>query len=191
MNLRLHRLGGEGERSGSERGLLLWDLYCLCGSDDGTTLGRRCGGAAVGSRGEGRGGGEGSGLDRVWIISRGGRFSGGSFGSGRLVVVHLEDVLLQVSDPVLLHRQRTVKLNLAEPDAHRKTHVRRERDKICNIHSSRAFTQTNKIKSLENICSEQPQSEIKSLLERRRHIISSKNGNEGTCCHAVSSGRHS
>lgn len=49
-------------------------------------------------------------MDRGWAISR------GCFGSSRLVVVHLEDVLLEVSDPVLLHRQRTVKLHLAEPD---------------------------------------------------------------------------
>lgn len=50
----------------------------------------------------------------------------------------------------------------------RKTH-----DKICcNIRSSKAFTQTNEIKSLEYICSEQPQSEITSLLEEEEtHYI--------------------
>ena len=71
----------------------------------------RRGGAAVGGCGAGRGrsgsGGRGGGwgrdLDQGWVISRGTGISGGCFGSGRLVVVHLEDVLLEVSDPVLLH----------------------------------------------------------------------------------------
>lgn len=57
----------------------------------------------------GRGGGSGRGLDRGWFINW------GCFGSSRLVVVHLEDVLLEVSDPVLLYWQRTVKLHLTEP----------------------------------------------------------------------------
>lgn len=126
MNLSLHRLGGEGERRRRERGLLLRDLYCLCGSDDGSALGRRRRGAAFGSCGAGRGGAEGGGLGRVWLISRGRRFSWGCFGCSRLVVVHLEDVLLEVSDPVFLHRQRAMKLHLAEPNAHRGTHEDRK-----------------------------------------------------------------
>lgn len=120
-NRSLHCLGGEGKRSWRRVGLLLWDFYYLCGSDRRSTLSWRRRGAAVGGCGAGRGGGEdrcgrggtrgrGGGLDRGWAISR------GCFGSSRLVVVHLEDVLLEVSDPVLLHRQRTVKLHLAEPD---------------------------------------------------------------------------
>lgn len=42
------------------------------------------------------------------------------FASNRLVVVHLDDVLLEVSDPVLLHRQRTVELHLTEPGRRRR-----------------------------------------------------------------------
>lgn len=130
VSLSLHCLGGEGNRSWRWVGLRLQDLYYFCGSD--MMLGWRRKGAAVGSCGAGRGGGEGRcgrggtrgrggglgrGLDRGWVISWGRESSGGCFGSSRLVVVHLEDVLLEVSDPVLLHRQRTVKLHLAEPDA--------------------------------------------------------------------------
>lgn len=33
----------------------------------------------------------------------------------RLVVVEVEDVLLEVADPVLLHRERTLELHLTEP----------------------------------------------------------------------------
>ncbi len=116
-------LSREGNRSWRWGGLLLRDLDYLCGSD---MLSRRRWGAAAGSCGAGRGGGEGrcggggtrgrgggwgQGLDRRRrLISRGG-------GRSRLVVVHLEDVLLEVSDPVLLHRQWAVKLHLTEPDA--------------------------------------------------------------------------
>ena len=125
-NRSLHCLGGEGKRSWRWGGLLLWDFYYLCGSDRRSTLSWRRRGAAVGGCGAGRGGGEdrcgrggtrgrGGGLDRGGVISR------GCFGSSRLVVVHLEDVLLEVSDPVLLHRQRTVKLHLAEPGGDRST----------------------------------------------------------------------
>lgn len=42
------------------------------------------------------------------------------FGSCGLAVIHLEDVLLQMSDPVLLHGQRTMKLHLTEPDTGKK-----------------------------------------------------------------------
>lgn len=37
----------------------------------------------------------------------------------RLVVVEVEDVLLEVADPVLLHRERTLELHLTEPGGER------------------------------------------------------------------------
>lgn len=126
MSLSLHCLSGEGDRGWRWGGLLLRDLYHFCGSDRRMTLSRRRRGGAVGSCGEGscgrggtrgRGGGSGRGLDRGGVLNWGRESSGGCLGSSRLVVVHLEDVLLEVSDPVLLHRQWTVKLHLAEPDA--------------------------------------------------------------------------
>lgn len=81
-------------------------------------LGRGCRGAAAGCFGGGRGDSEGRcgrggtrgrgggldrGLDRGWIFNWGRDFSRGFFGTNRFVVVHLEDVLLEVSDPVLLY----------------------------------------------------------------------------------------
>lgn len=139
MNLSLHCLGGEGDISWRWGGLLLGALYYLCGSDRRSALSQRRRGAAAGSCGAGRGGGEGRsrcrggaggrgggcgrGLDRRWVISWGRGSSGGCFGRSRFAVVHLQDVLLEVSDPVLLHRQRAVKLHLAEADTERKTKI--------------------------------------------------------------------
>lgn len=37
----------------------------------------------------------------------------------RLAVVEVEDVLLEVADPVLLHRERTLELHLTEPGGER------------------------------------------------------------------------
>lgn len=40
---------------------------------------------------------------------------GSSSGGGGRFVVHLENVLLEVTDPVLLHRERPVELHLTKP----------------------------------------------------------------------------
>lgn len=123
-----HRLSREGDGSRRRCGPLLRDLYNLCGSERRSGLRERRRGAAVGRSAAGRdgGGGEGrcggsgtggrgGGLDLGLVFSRGRGSSGGFLWSSRFVVVHLEDVLLEVSDPVLLHRQRAVKLHLTEP----------------------------------------------------------------------------
>lgn len=125
----LHCLGGEGNKSWRWAGLLLRDLYHFCNRRVALSRGHRggvagsCGEGSCGTGGtRGRGGGSGRGLDRSGVINWGRESSGGCLGSSRLVVVHLEDVLLEVSDPVLLHRQRTMELHLAEPDAGTQNH---------------------------------------------------------------------
>lgn len=134
----LQSLGTKSNGSWRWVRLRLGDLNDVCGSD--MLLSRRRWGATVGgSRGagwgcvdgrcgrggaRGRGGGRGGGPGGGWVF-RWGRLSvGGRFGISGLVEVHLYDVLLEVSDPVLLHRQRTVELHLAEPDADAKGPVR-------------------------------------------------------------------
>lgn len=99
---------------GPDRGLLCGDVVQLSGSVGGRALGRERGGGAAGGQGgrggagaRGRGGGVGGG--------RGGGVFVGSSGGGGGLVVHLENVLLEVTDPVLLHRERPVELHLAEP----------------------------------------------------------------------------
>jgi hypothetical protein len=41
----------------------------------------------------------------------------------RLVVVEVENVLLEVADPVLLHRERTLELHLTEPGGESREHT--------------------------------------------------------------------
>lgn len=94
--------------------LLLQHLGDLRGSGDASTLSRR---RRVGGQGggegrcctRGRGGGQHRGLAR-------GRGVSGGRGFSVSAVVHLEDVLLDVSDPVLLHRHRAVELHVTEPE---------------------------------------------------------------------------
>lgn len=133
----LQSLGTKSNGSWRWVRLRLCDLNYVCGSD--MLLSRRPWGATVGSCGagwgcvdgrcsrggaRGRGGGLGRGPDGGWVFSWGRLSIRGCFRISSLVEVHLYDVLLEVSDPVLLHRQRTVKLHLTEPDTDTKMPVR-------------------------------------------------------------------
>lgn len=120
----LHHLGGQGDRSRGER--FLRDFHEL--RDARSKFRRRLGRAAVGggdaaSHGGGEGGRRGGAggrslADGGGLVRRNLR-AAVCFGFNGLAVVHLEDVLLEVPDPVLLHRERTVKLHLAESDGAR------------------------------------------------------------------------
>lgn len=112
-------LGAESDGGGR----CLWNLgtlralrRCWWGAAGGAVHSDRDGSGRDGARGRG------GGLGRAPAIG-GGVFNPCRRGS-ILAEVHLEDVLLQVADPVLLHRQWAVELHLTEPDrAHTHTHT--------------------------------------------------------------------
>lgn len=99
-----------------------------CASHRGRRGGVGRGGCRYGDRsGRGLWGWHGRGGSESCGCSGGGGsgwgFRSGSVVHGRfgLVVVEIEDVLLQVPDPVFLYRERTVKLHVTEPERNKWT----------------------------------------------------------------------